>query len=345
MSASSARLSVVNPELPPPPYREDATGRARLLANGFPFELEVGRMHNADSWVLCPPEIRPWMVMSWLTSWAQHPCGSLPGEDELIAARLGCTLEFFTAQRHHILRGWVLHADGRYYHPVITAQVLKMLAKRDGWRSRQGRRRGESPETVAPGEDDVTRDTPVTHAGVTVESQQCHAPSSSSSPSSSEFLRVAKATVEFAQGEPDLARSKAAPPAPASTATQLAPKPGAPPVPAAVSEVFQHWQAVMRHPQARLDVKRRKAIGARLKEGYSVDQLKQAIDGCKASPWHQGQNDRHLVYDDIGLICRDAQRVEAFIARVAGQTAQQAELDAWVNEGACIEGECRHVHA
>ena len=341
---TTPRLNAVSPELPPPPYREDATGRARLLANGFPFELEVGRMHNADSWVLCPPEIRPWMVMSWLTSWAQHPCGSLPGEDELIAARLGCTLAFFTAQRLHILRGWVLHADGRYYHPVITAQVLKMLAKRDGWRSRQGRRRGESPETVAPGEDDVTRDTPVTHAGVTVESQQCHAPSSSSSSSSSEFVEVAKATVEFAQGEPDLARSKAAPPTPEARAAPPVPRPDTPPVPAAVGEVFQHWQAVMRHPQARLDVKRRKAIGARLKEGYSVDQLKQAIEGCKASPWHQGQNDRHLVYDDIGLICRDAQRVEAFIARVAGQTAQQAELDAWVNEGACIEGECRHVH-
>jgi hypothetical protein len=101
----------------------------------------------------------------------------------------------------------------------------------------------------------------------------------------------------------------------------------------------------MGHPQALLDTKRSRAIAARIKSGYSVEQLKQAIDGCKASPWHQGQSERHQVYDDIELICRDAKRVEAFIAKVAGVAAQQQELDAWVNEGACIEGEYRHVQA
>ena len=48
----------------------------------------------------------------------------------------------------------------------------------------------------------------------------------------------------------------------------------------------------MRHPQARLDVKRRKAIGARLKEGYSVDQLKQAIDMIANGSFSPG--DPHL---------------------------------------------------
>jgi hypothetical protein len=100
----------------------------------------------------------------------------------------------------------------------------------------------------------------------------------------------------------------------------------------------------MGHSQALLDTKRSRAIAARLK-AYSVEQLKLAIDGCKASPWHQGQNDRHQVYDDIELICRDAKRVEAFIARVGQKSTQQQELDAWVNEGTCIEGEYRHVQA
>lgn len=146
-------------------------------------------------------------------------------------------------------------------------------------------------------------------------------------------LRVANATVEPALGGPDLASSETGKTTPLNGAA----KP--------VRAVFAYWQQVMNHPQAILDNKRSRAIAGRLKEGHSVDKLKQAIDGCKASAWHQGQNDRHQVYDDIELICRDSRRVEAFVARVASQTAQQQELDAWVNEGAYIEGEYRHVQA
>ena len=161
----------------------------------------------------------------------------------------------------------------------------------------------------------------------------CTARNSTIQESGIRFLRVANATVEPAPGGPDLASSETGKTTPLNGAT----KP--------VRAVFAYWQQVMNHPQAILDNKRSRAIAGRLKEGHSVDKLKLAIDGCKASAWHQGQNDRHQVFDDIELICRDAKRVEAFVSRVAGQTAQQQELDAWVNEGACIEGEYRHVQA
>jgi hypothetical protein len=161
----------------------------------------------------------------------------------------------------------------------------------------------------------------------------CTARNSTIQESGIRLLGVAKATVESALCGPDLASSQTGKTTPLNGATQP------------VREVFEYWRTVMNRPQAILDNKRSRAIAGRLKEGYSVDQLKQAIEGCKASAWHQGQNDRHQVYNDVELVCRDAQRVEAFIARVAGQTAQQQELDAWVNEGACIEGEFRHVQA
>lgn len=161
----------------------------------------------------------------------------------------------------------------------------------------------------------------------------CTARNSTIQESGIRLLRVAKATVEPAPGGPDLASSGKGKTTPLNGATKR------------VRAVFEYWQQVMNHPQAILDHKRSRAIAGRLKEGHSVDKLKLAIDGCKASAWHQGQNDRHQVFDDIELICRDANRVEAFVARVAGQTAQQQELDAWVNEGACIEGEFRHVQA
>ncbi len=145
----------------------------------------------------------------------------------------------------------------------------------------------------------------------------------------------AKAPVEHALGAPDLEREK--PATQAENGLNGATLP--------VRAVFEYWRQVMNHPGALLDTKRSRAIAARLKSGFSIEQLKQAIDGCKASPWHQGQNDRHQVYDDIELICRDAKRVEAFIARVSQKSAQQQELDAWMNDGAYIEGECRHVQA
>jgi len=169
----------------------------------------------------------------------------------------------------------------------------------------------------------------------------CTATNSTIPVSGIQDLRVAKATVESALGGPDLGL----------TQDDQKPQNGSSlPLPAdsailPVRTVFTYWQAVMNHPQAILDKKRQRAIAARLKEGHSVDKLKQAIDGCKASAWHQGQNDRHQVYDDIELICRDAKRVESFVARMASKSAQQQELDAWLRPDDFIEGEYRHVQA
>ena len=85
-------------------------------------------------------------------------------------------------------------------------------------------------------------------------------------------------------------------------------------------EVFLYWQKVHNHPRAKLDDKRKRKINSLLKIGYTVDDLKTAVDGCKASPFHQGQNKRKTIYDDIELICRDASHVDKFIktASLAG---------------------------
>jgi hypothetical protein len=72
----------------------------------------------------------------------------------------------------------------------------------------------------------------------------------------------------------------------------------------------------MGHPNAKFVGKRRKAVIARLKEGYSVEELKEAILGCKGDPFYsKGQNDHKTVYDDLELICRDGTKVEKFIAK------------------------------
>lgn len=154
-------------------------------------------------------------------------------------------------------------------------------------------------------------------------------------------VRVVNTTVEPALGGPDPSVSFPAKPTPKRPRAAFSPESATLPVRA----VFQYWQQVMDHQGAILDNKRSKAIAARLKEGHSVERLKQAIDGCKASAWHQGKNNRQTVYDDIELICRDAKHVEEFITRVSGKSTQQQELDAWINHDNFIEGECRHVQA
>lgn len=126
-----------------------------------------------------------------------------------------------------------------------------------------------------------------------------------------------------------------------NTSVELAQKPLPENLP--VRAVFLHWQDVCGHPRARLDTKRERAIAARLADGYSVADLKAAVDGCLASPWHQGKNDRRAVFDDIELICRDGPKVDRFIAMTRAASRATADLDDWLNEDRTISGVCSHV--
>ena len=78
-------------------------------------------------------------------------------------------------------------------------------------------------------------------------------------------------------------------------------------------EIFEHWKTVMNHPRAKFDNKRKRIITNALKLGYSVADLKQAIDGCACNPYNMGKNPTNTIYDDIGLIFRDAERIERYM--------------------------------
>jgi len=81
-----------------------------------------------------------------------------------------------------------------------------------------------------------------------------------------------------------------------------------------IQEIFDYWVKVMNKPKAKLIPARTTKIKARLKEGYTVDEVKLAVDGCAKSPHNMGDNDRCTVYDDIELICRNGVKLERFIA-------------------------------
>ncbi len=80
-------------------------------------------------------------------------------------------------------------------------------------------------------------------------------------------------------------------------------------------DVFEHWRTRMgKTDGAKLNDKRQAAIKARLAEGYTVDQIKEAVDGCALTPHNMGSNDRGEKFNDIELICRTGTNVERFIA-------------------------------
>lgn len=78
-----------------------------------------------------------------------------------------------------------------------------------------------------------------------------------------------------------------------------------------VNEVVAHYQKY--HPKSKPGTKERTKIRGRLDDGYSANQLKEAIDGCHRSPYHCGENDRNRKYQSLELIMRDASHVDQFI--------------------------------
>jgi hypothetical protein len=96
-------------------------------------------------------------------------------------------------------------------------------------------------------------------------------------------------------------------------------------------DIFQYWCEVMGKSlsTSRLTAIRDKAIKARLKEGYTVEQIKSSIDGCRQDPFSMGDNDRQKCFNDIELICRNGKNVEGFwpVDNIKPKGQMQSNLD------------------
>lgn len=110
---------------------------AKTEPKGWRFDLDYERIEQSTTWALAKPEVRPWLLMMWLTAWKQKPCGSLEDDDEVIAARLGMPPALFARHAKIMRRGWWLAEDGRLYHDTIVELVLEMLSKREAERDRK----------------------------------------------------------------------------------------------------------------------------------------------------------------------------------------------------------------
>jgi hypothetical protein len=95
---------------------------------------------------------------------------------------------------------------------------------------------------------------------------------------------------------------------------------------ASVRAVYDHWVLARAEvvPDARKPVlsdKRRRAVQGRLREGFTVDDLKLAIDGITCTAFNVEKG-----FTDLELCCRDAGHVEKYIAnaKVAERLAKEA---------------------
>ena len=95
---------------------------------------------------------------------------------------------------------------------------------------------------------------------------------------------------------------------------------------------FQHWQIIHDYKRARLDDKRRKLIQDRLKDGYSLQDLADAVSGAFLSPFHMGENDRSKRFNDLGLILRDAAHVDEFVNIFDSAQARFAKIQTKRNQ-------------
>lgn len=92
-----------------------------------------------------------------------------------------------------------------------------------------------------------------------------------------------------------------------------------------VLDIFNYWVQVMgkNKTTTQLTTKRKKNISARLKDGYTVEQIKQAVNGCRDDPFSMGANDRNKPFNDIELICRTGEKLESFLEVSGNGTNKQ----------------------
>lgn len=153
---------------------------ADTRAKGWRFEIDMEKARQSDTWALTlqrgwePKALLVWM---WSVAWEQTPCGSLPNDEELIAARLELPAKVWEKHRAILMRNWWLADDGRLYHDIIVSRVLAMLAKRASDAERAANRRARTSAS-----DDSPPESRVTNGGVNREFDTKHRVPSTTEP-------------------------------------------------------------------------------------------------------------------------------------------------------------------
>lgn len=112
-----------------------------------------------------------------------------------------------------------------------------------------------------------------------------------------------------------------------------------------IKRVFAHWQTTLNHPGTKFTKDRETKIRARLREGYSTEQLFAAIDGCAGSAWHMGENNRHERYDGVELIFRNSGKTDDFIRMAGAATKTQQITEQQKTKDQLYKAHCAEMNA
>lgn len=107
----------------------------------FPFmPLDIKRLLTSETWIEASvePKLGHALICLWCESWHQVPASSLPDNDLVLSRLAMCTLGEWREIKERALSGWVLCADGGYYHPVVAEKALEAWIEKLGQRKSSG---------------------------------------------------------------------------------------------------------------------------------------------------------------------------------------------------------------
>jgi hypothetical protein len=219
--------------------------------------------------------------------------------------------------------GWRIHD---YHEWQRTSEEI--IAARDDARARQRRSRATRTEsaarhsvadvsqrdfsvTNAPVTGVSQRDTPVTHSEVTAVSQPCHSPE--------EGRRKKEETPMSSELDVEPVSSRDVPAA--TRAAQPASEDESQPRSLIARRLFEHWRTAVDKPASKFTADRRAKVESRLRDGYTEQQIRQAIDGAARAAF---VNDAGKRFDDLELICRNGSKLEDFMSRAVPALGEQS---------------------
>lgn len=110
---------------PPAPYPADTS-----VQHFHKLPLDVVRLQKSSLWM--ESEDDPWLgfgaINIWIDAWMGVPTGSIDPTDRLIHKRAKMPKTEWERVGARILEGFVLHDDGRWYHPVLVEMALTSIA-------------------------------------------------------------------------------------------------------------------------------------------------------------------------------------------------------------------------
>ena len=98
-----------------------------------------------------------------------------------------------------------------------------------------------------------------------------------------------------------------------------------------LTAVFDYWCSVMnKRGTAKFTEDRKRAVKARMKEGYTAAHIMQAIDGCARSDFHMARDGKNTtVYDDLAMICKSGSQLEKLAMNIGAGSMTSGILNGY----------------